>query len=564
MKLFDFLSISSFFLTSLIIGQNNFGHTQINSYNQLEDLYYGETTSLKDKVKYANLCIKKGKEEKSDIHIARGYCWLAMTFYERDDQRALKYLDKAIDYTRNSKNSKFPMVLYLEKADVLRRTKKFKEAINNYILAKKTNYSKSLDNDYNIKLNIAVINSNELGEVSEALILLRECYKYYDKKVLNDSKYSNVYCEVLFDISESFRTLKETDSASYYNKIGYSISRRINDSGMNNLFILSEGENQTLKGNYKNAIDSIKKALPKLKEEHDVGNILSAYYYLGKSYEGLKQKELAVKNFIKVDSIYFKDKRMIPEFLDSYQYLINHYRSVGNNKRQLEYLSKYISIDSTLQINYKEITKLLKHEYDIPKMIDEKERIIKSLRNQNVRYYFGLALMVIIILGLVINQLRLKNIYRKRFDRILSSNNLENKINLNIEVSKISASDKEIGISVDLVNNILKLLGIFEESKGFLRSNITIQTLADEFDTNGKYLSKIVNEYKKNSFVQYINDLRIEYAINILRDDQKFRKYTLQALSSEFGFNSPESFSKAFLKKTGIKPSYFIKELNKA
>ncbi len=33
------------------------------------------------------------------------------------------------------------------------------------------------------------------------------------------------------------------------------------------------------------------------------------------------------------------------------------------------------------------------------------------------------------------------------------------------------------------------------------------------------------------------------------------------AIAEEAGFNTAESFSKAFFKKTGIKPSYFIKEL---
>jgi len=39
--------------------------------------------------------------------------------------------------------------------------------------------------------------------------------------------------------------------------------------------------------------------------------------------------------------------------------------------------------------------------------------------------------------------------------------------------------------------------------------------------------------------------------------------YTIKALASESGFNTTEAFSKSFYKKTGIYPSYFIKELKK-
>ena len=42
-----------------------------------------------------------------------------------------------------------------------------------------------------------------------------------------------------------------------------------------------------------------------------------------------------------------------------------------------------------------------------------------------------------------------------------------------------------------------------------------------------------------------------------------FRKYTLQGISSEVGFNNVQSFGKAFYKCKGINPSYFVKELKK-
>jgi AraC-like DNA-binding protein len=112
-----------------------------------------------------------------------------------------------------------------------------------------------------------------------------------------------------------------------------------------------------------------------------------------------------------------------------------------------------------------------------------------------------------------------------------------------------------------LINQVLKHLQEFELKNGFLKSSITIQELSKEFDTNSKYLSRIVNEYKNKNFTQYINDLRIEFALNHLQNNKKARKYTIQALSIEYGFNNAESFSTAFYKKTGIKPSYYINEL---
>ena len=76
-------------------------------------------------------------------------------------------------------------------------------------------------------------------------------------------------------------------------------------------------------------------------------------------------------------------------------------------------------------------------------------------------------------------------------------------------------------------------------------------------------MSIVINQTYNKSVVQYINDLRIEYVILKLKEDQKFRKYTIKAIAIEIGFNTDQAFSKAFHKKTGIFPSSFIKELNK-
>ena len=75
--------------------------------------------------------------------------------------------------------------------------------------------------------------------------------------------------------------------------------------------------------------------------------------------------------------------------------------------------------------------------------------------------------------------------------------------------------------------------------------------------------SKVINKYREISFANYLKELRINYCLEILKVDSKLRSYTIKAISKEMGFNNSESFSKAFFKKTGIKPSYYIKQLNR-
>ncbi|MNY12986.1 Helix-turn-helix domain protein [compost metagenome] len=302
----------------------------------------------------------------------------------------------------------------------------------------------------------------------------------------------------------------------------------------------------------------------------NVGNILASYYYLGKTYDGLGNKTLAVENFIKVDSIYKKTKEISTEFIDGYPYLVSYYKGNGDKENQLKYITAYMEIDNTLQKNYRVLNKLVHKEYDTPHLFSEKEALIKSLENDKAKFYWGfgsLLFMTVSITGFGFYQLNLKKRYKSRFEKIMNqtvvaNDNIVNTSNKEITIEiQTNNSKEDIGIADELVMQILDKLKHFETKKGYLEPNITIQLLSTKFETNTKYVSKIVNAYKGKSFIQYINDLRIEFALVQLQRDNKLSKYTIQALAVEFGFNSAESFSAAFYKKAGIKPTYFIKEL---
>ena len=90
-----------------------------------------------------------------------------------------------------------------------------------------------------------------------------------------------------------------------------------------------------------------------------------------------------------------------------------------------------------------------------------------------------------------------------------------------------------------------------------------MHNLSKSLSTNSNYLSKIINFYKGKNFSSYISDLRIDYCVEKLKTDEIFIKYSIKAIAFDIGFNNTESFSKAFYKKTGIYPSFFIKELEK-
>ena len=99
------------------------------------------------------------------------------------------------------------------------------------------------------------------------------------------------------------------------------------------------------------------------------------------------------------------------------------------------------------------------------------------------------------------------------------------------------------------------------ESKPFLDDSLTFHVLAKSLETNSKYLSTLINSEYQKSFVVYINELRIDFAKEMLRNNSH-ENLTIEAIGYESGFKSKSTFNTAFIKYTGVTPTVFLKEMN--
>jgi len=536
------------------------------SYEKLKALYKNNWKDRKKQLLYGKAYLAKANKENNALEKARGWYQLSVLF---NGETAIRYLDSTIYYSKNLNDVKYPAYAFSRKAYELTYQSKYKQAIDNFLIAESIAKRNNVDFYYDVKYSIAVLRSEQLGEVSDALKLYKECFNYYKDKDVRNSKYSYAYQDVLFGLADAYKALNQLDSATYYNKMGYKESSLTKDYGYNALFTLNEGANSVEKKMYNTAIDSIKKALPKIIFYKNSENILASYYYLGKAYDGLGKKDKAVENFIKVDSIYNKTKKITPEFTSGYLFLISYFKNKEDKENQLKYLTQYMVIDSVLQTDYKELSKKLQEEYDTPNLILEKENLIQSLTNDKTTSYWQIGYLfslVIMTTSFGVYQYQIKKRQYSQFEKVMyesTNNEVETNEPNRKEDKNIKSGIESIGINEELVRQILEKLNHFEITKGYLFSNVTVHSLSDSFETNSKYVSKVVNTIKGKSFIQYINDLRIENALWSLKEDHKLRKYTIQALAIEFGFNNAESFSNAFYKKAGIKPVYFIKQLEK-
>ncbi|WP_074409546.1 AraC family transcriptional regulator [Aquimarina megaterium] len=554
-------SNSTILFIIFFIGYNCYSqkYNGIDSLNSLtfDELQKQLIKNFKDPTKstlYAKIILEKAKKKKDTAQILNGYSYLSII--HKGDSIVLSYADSIIKISKEIDNIRFLGIGFLNKGGYYFKKRKFNKSLDNFLHAKP--YADSFPRlSYIVDHSMGIL-KNRLGEHQEALDIYKKSWAYVKKRNFKKTDNNN-YLITIHSLASSYNKVGKYDSATFYNKLGIKEALRSKNELKYHHFLLSEGINNFSLKNYNAAYDSITKVVTNFSHKIDTPNLIVTYYYYGKILLKKEKIDSALISFKKVDSLFSSTGDIFPEARESYEFLIDHYKAKKDHKNQLKYIERLLKVDSVLNTNYKYLSRKIIREYDTPKLIQEKESAIFELEDKNIIIKNRL-LLVSILLGLSIFVLtyyyRRQKTLKKRFNELI--NTLPKK-NIKKEINNAES----IGISKDIVDHILNRLEEFENNAEFLCSGITIHELSKRFETNSKYLSKIINTYKNKNFSLYINDLRISHSVEKLKSDKRFRKYTIEATAAEVGFNTTQAFSKAFYKKTGIYPSYFIKNLEK-
>ncbi len=541
---------------------DNFNTIINKDFDVIKKRYYENKLDLILANLYAAAYIKKSKIEENLIELAIGY---ELMSYVHKNEKGLIYADSIIEMSDNLPQKKYPTKGYLMKGKHYYYQRNFKASLDNYVIAHRlAQASENKDLIHSINHSIGLL-KNRAGNYQESLDLFKKNFRYYSSlSVKNNFEIESYYLSSIFALSDAYRRLNKIDSATFFNNLGYHKANQSKNIKYKNYFTFLEGINQYSKKNYDATLDSLTKALPVLIKINNKPNIAYSYSFIGKSFYHKGNKTEGVKNLLKVDQLFNEIKDIHPELRDTYEILINHYKENNNKEKQLEFIEKLLKVDSVLFGNYKYLWYKINKNYDSSNLNHEKEIVIKSLQEENqtsnIYIYVLILLSTTAIIFWFIN-FKKKKKYKQRFNELLKDEkNAQKQENLKSVAAELDI--KTIGFSKQIVDTLLKNLEEFEDSNDFVRSDITISSLAKKYNTNSKYLSKVINVYKKKNFTNYLNDLRINYAIEKLKTDQKFRKYSIKAISESIGYGKAESFSNAFKKRTGIKPSYFIMKLN--
>lgn len=516
---------------------------------------------------YANTILAKGKKEDNNNEIYDGYYKIAH-IKGLESRNGYPYSDTLLSITRNVNTKEYPAKAYIIRGILLNYEFKYKEALNNYIEAQNLSKNKNLDQFYYIKKLIGILKT-ATDENEEALPLFLEYYNYQKQKVNTNDRDIKSYIGSIFSVSNAYNKVKNYNRCKFYNNIGIEECDKYKDYTHYPYFIMSEGITDYYLKNYKLASENLLKIEGKLLKNKDVGNLSILYYYLGKiNYDSKNEKE-AINFLIKSDSLSFASNDFIPITRDRYEILIDYYKNKGDNSNQLKFINKLFHADSIMNNSRQYLSKEIYKKYDTPILLEQKEKLIADLDKKNFLLYWVLGMGFIIICILIYvyikNKKKIKE-YQKQAEILLKrSKDHTEEVSKNIRTKQYAFKEEKTKsiLSDEKLQHIKLQLEKFESSKSFLRKNITVDILAKDFNTNRDYISKSVNELKEKNFSQYINELRINYIIEELNQNEKLRKFTISAIADEAGYNNSESFSNAFKKITNTLPSYYIKLLQK-
>ena len=555
-----------------------FSQLDSGSFEDIRSDFYASSANSKEALEIAEHFLAKAKEKNDVAKIVEGYELLVQ--HHSHTPKAIQYTDSIILLTKNTPLDNYPAEGYLLKGTQLYYNSKYNDALTNFATANDLALStNNIGQQISIKHYIGLL-KNVSKEKKEALTIFQNNIDFILKNNF-ERKDPEQYLKSLFALADSYNKNRVLDSAEVVNQRGIEVSLQHPTKYLYPWFLTSYGVTSFYKENYATGIDSLLKATTFLKNNEKA--LCSNYLYIYRCLERQGNNAEGLTYLYKIDSIYQIKPKVIFQAKEAYELMNVEHKAANDPEKQLAAIEKLLAVDEIITERYQNLGKDIVQKYDTQlivaekeELLDQKEELINQLQDENFLSEKKVIVLVIVSVGLlfVIYYFSRRNrIYKKRFDSLMQEYDQKKVLKKKEKQQKKTASvpvvekapentkKETIRLPQEVVDGVLEKLEKFEDTHKFTKKNYTLTKLAKELDTNSTYLSKIINMTKGMNFANYMNELRVDYAITQLKENKVFRSYTIKAIAMEVGFNNAQSFSIAFHKKTGINPSYFLKQL---
>jgi len=323
------------------------------------------------------------------------------------------------------------------------------------------------------------------------------------------------YRRSLYNIGNSYYYLKQTDSAEIYLNEALSYSDSKNPT-LKYYIYSTLAEVYTLRGNYKQAIDTLQTILKD--PDFDI-NPLKVEIYLN---------------------------------------LSRNYKNAGDKTNYTLYNEKHLALRDSVEGHER---KAISTAFNVEQK--DFSNSISESRKHNQWLMFGILAVILLSLATFIYLNRKKRKQREMYLSVIQNLKSEVEISRQTDISEPEIKPN-YSIPQAVEKEILNGLQKFEEGERFRNTKLNISMLAVELGTNPAYLSAVIKAHKDQNFNSYVNELRIRYICRKIHTHREYVNYKISYLAEDCGFTSHSTFSTIFKKVTGISPSVFLSEEEKS
>src|SRR5690606_25867875 len=155
-----------------------------------------------------------------------------------------------------------------------------------------------------------------------------------------------------YDLSTatSYQCIQEATERQYYQAIPR--------------FINAEGINLFFKKSHTASIAKLNESLPIFLKTGDYAGETVTYFYLGTNCWNVDARESAVSYFRMVVDMCARTQYSYPDHRESYEFLIDYYKSEGDLEKQLQYIEQLLQVDKFLSRTFKYLSGRVHKEYD--------------------------------------------------------------------------------------------------------------------------------------------------------------------------------------------------------
>ncbi len=490
--------------------------------------------------------------------------YLSYIYYNKSQyKKALAYTKAAIAAGVKIADSLKLVDNYILKGGIHFRLANYDESLKSYLNAEKIAIAKKLkDKELICEANIGFVRI-ELKRYADALEVLEKVISKLEKEDYSHTKkqFEHTYIRVMLSKGLCLKELNRLDEALLTYQDGTELADIYNFQDVKGNFHINTGDVFYEKREFHKALGYLnegKKILENISSSN-LSNILLADFYRARCLFKLERPnealDILLNNFAVIKENTIEETDRLNEM---YELAIHIAEKLDDRNLITSLNHEYRKTSSKISEDQLKARDVL-YDRDISKLKTENKsletRYDKNKFTTTIAVTVAFALLFILILVFFIFKIKSKE-NEKRF-RLLTQSIKEKSLETKHKIVKHERiKDKK-------ANSILEELKNLQDSSFFLSQECNLYTTAKKINTNTTYLSKTLNEYKKQSFNQYLNELRIHHAILKLHDDPKYRSYTIEAIAQEVGYKSSTTFVKAFKGRTNLNPSYYIKRLDK-